>query len=59
MSLSPKNTGTPRLGDVANLARSVDRLDGIERKIDTILKSQADVIRRLDTLEGRSSKARR
>jgi hypothetical protein len=54
----PKNTGTPRLGDVANLARSVDRLDSIERKIDTILKSNIDIVHRLDALEGKS-KAKR
>ena len=30
MSPGPNNTGAPRLGDVANLARSVDRLEGLE-----------------------------
>jgi hypothetical protein len=44
MSPGPKNTGAPKFGDVANLARHTDRLDAvesaiirIERKIDTLV----------------------
>jgi hypothetical protein len=58
MSPGPKNA--PRLGDVADVCRTVDRLGGIERKIDALIKSQADVIRRLDVLEGgKSAEAKR
>jgi hypothetical protein len=57
MSPGPKNA--PRLGDVANLARSVDRLDGIERKIDTLLKSYGDLDRRLSALEAKGNGAKR
>jgi hypothetical protein len=55
----PKSTGAPKFGDVADVCRTVDRLGSIERKVDTILKSHVDVIRRLDALEAKGSKAKR
>jgi hypothetical protein len=56
---SPKNTGTPRLGDnPADLCKRVDRMGTIEQKIDTLIKSQSDIIRCLDALE-KGDKARK
>jgi hypothetical protein len=36
MSLGPISAGAPRLGDVANLARSVDRLEGLEIRMSRV-----------------------
>jgi hypothetical protein len=58
----PNNTGVPKLGDdvsVAGMCRTVDRLTAMERKIDQVLASQADVIHRLVALETRQSRAKR
>jgi hypothetical protein len=58
MAPSPKQA--PRLGDdVAGICRTVDRLGSIESKIDMVLKSHADIIRRLDALEAKGGKAKR
>jgi hypothetical protein len=56
----PKSTGAPKMGDdVANMCRTVDRLGSIESKLDMVLKSHADIFRRLDALEAKNSKAKR
>jgi hypothetical protein len=60
MSPSPKNTGVPKFGnEVASIIHSVDRIDSISRKLDIVLASQADIIRRLDALESKGGKAKR
>jgi hypothetical protein len=58
MSPSPKQAQPVRMG-VAQIAARTDRLDGISSKLDWLIKSHADIIRRLDALEAKSGKARK
>jgi hypothetical protein len=58
MAPSPKQA--PRMGDdVAGMCRTVDRIDGISRKLDLVIAAQTDVLRRIDALEAKNSKTKR
>jgi hypothetical protein len=45
--------------DVAGMCRTVDRIDGISRKLDLVIAAQTDVLRRIDALEAKNSKTKR
>ena len=54
----PGPKSAPRMGeDVAG--RTVDRLDGLSRKLDLVIAAQTDVLRRIDALEAKNSKTKR
>jgi hypothetical protein len=59
VSPGPKSSPPVRMGDVAGLAMTTDRIDAISRKLEIVLASQADVIRRLVALEEKGGKAKR
>jgi hypothetical protein len=55
----PRSVPVPRMGDVAQLAARTDRLDGISNKLDWLIKSYADLDRRLAAVEAKGSKAKK
>jgi hypothetical protein len=59
VSPGPNNTGAPRLGDVANLVRSVDRMDGIEARLVRVESKLDKVLEALLTLKPNSIAKRR
>jgi hypothetical protein len=59
--MAPSPKPAPRLGDIpspSDLCKRTDRLDGISNKLDWLIKSYADLDRRLAVLEGKG-KAKR
>jgi hypothetical protein len=60
VSPGPKSAPVPRMGDSpADTCKRADRMDSISNKLDWLIMSHTDVIRRLDALESKSSRARR
>jgi hypothetical protein len=55
----PKSNPAVRMGDVAGICLTVDRIDAISAKLDRVIATQIDMLRRLDTLEAKGSKAKR
>jgi hypothetical protein len=47
------------MGDVADVCRTVDRIDVISAKLDQVIATQIGMLKRLDTLESKGSKARK